>query len=535
MTDSLGLRLCQNPVKELQSLRGEHVRLVLIASLMLVGVEHACRAQQEPAPRGTQLYQPTGVRVHDPWLVNINGTVHLFHLLDVWHATSGDCLQWEPHRAILPDSLFTPAERKYHSEQEVWTGCAVQHEGKIFLFWTGNKGVNQRFCNRTCVSISSDGGKTFTHHPDNPVIKPDPRWYDTENDPAPEYPYHGKTHRWSGGVDGKMALMDWRDIAIVKDPKTGLFHGYITARLRGSKNDKESACIARVSSKDLVHWDVHPPTFHPGTWGLHEVPDVFQLGGKWYLTVMATNPKEGVFHGDDPLLRWGHGVGEANTPEGPFRLVKNNCVMAGVDQGRGYYSMRTVEFKGERLAFACGDKLSLAVKLVPREGGGLQDVWWADNAKLFGKKRGLALRGVPGQPTIEAPPGDDDSFMITARLELGTASAAGITFRKADGKQPNTLFLDSTKGCFEWAGGDTLGARRIAARTWPIKPGGKHTIRVINIEQHLVVYLDDRYVMNGRGLKLATDGLALTSVGGNATLHDVQYWGPRKGPHELRR
>jgi hypothetical protein len=329
-------------------------------------------------------------------------------------------------------------------------------------------------------------------------------------------------------VDGNMALMDWRDIAIIKDPRTGLFQGYIVARLRGMKNDKDSACIARVSSRDLVHWEVHPPAFNPRDWGLHEVPDVFPLGGKWYLTAMATNPREGVYHGNDPLLRWGHLVGEADTPEGPFRLVKDNCVMAGVDQGRGYYSMRTVEFKGERLAFACGSKLSLGVKLVPREGGGVQDIWWPGNEKLFGEKRKLESRDAGEQPTVEIPPGDPGNFMIAASLDLGTALAAGITFQKADGGQPTTFFLDSSRGCFEWAGGDTLGAGRIAARKWPIKPGSKHTIRVINIDQHIVVYVDDRYVMNGiRGLKLETGRLALTTAGGKAELTDVQYWGPR--------
>ena len=500
----------------------------VIVMLMLVVAGHVCRAQPEPAQQGTHLYQPPGVRVSDPWLLNVSGTVHLFHLDDVWHATSRDCLQWEPQQAILPDASFTAAERKYHSEKEVWTGCAVQHEGKIYLFWTGKIGINRRLCNRTCLSISSDGGKTFTHHPDNPIIKSDPRWYDTENDPVPEYPYHAKTHDWSGGVDGKMALQDWRDIAIIKDPKTGLFHGYIVARLRGKTNDKESACIARVTSKDLIHWDVHPPAFNPGLWGLHEVPDVFQMGGRWYLTAMACYPKEGVCYGDDPLLKWGHVVGEADTPEGPFKLVKDNCIMAGIDQSRGYYSMRTVEFKTERLAFACRDKLSLAVKLVPREGGGLQDVWWPDNEKLFGEKKGLELGEVRGEPTIEAPPASDDSFMITACMELGTTTAAGITFRKADGGLPNTLFLDSKRGRFEWVTGDTLGAGAIAARTWPIQPGGKHTIRVISIDQHVVVYLDDRYVMNAPGFKLETGGLALTSVGDEAKLCDIQYWGPRK-------
>ncbi|MCX6872941.1 MAG: hypothetical protein NTW21_03910 [Verrucomicrobia bacterium] len=68
----------------------------------------------------------------------------------------------------------------------------------------------------------------------------------------------------------------------------------------------------------------------------------------------------------------------------------------------------------------------------------------------------------------------------------------------------------------QWLTGDTLGAGAIAARTWPIQPGGKHTIRVINIDQHIDVYPDDRYVMNAAGFMLETDGLALTSVVGEA-------------------
>ncbi|MCX6873495.1 MAG: hypothetical protein NTW21_06765 [Verrucomicrobia bacterium] len=505
------------------------LKFPLVLAIAAAGICNTTAAQPLPGRDETALYQPPGVLVYDPWLLNANGTVHLFHLNDVWHATSQDCVHWEPDRAIMPQSAFTAAERNYHGEQEpVWTGCAVQHEGKIFLFWTANKGINQRLCNRTCLSISSDGGKTFTQHPDNPIIRPDACWYDTENDPAPAYPYHAKTHPWSGGVDGRMALMDWRDIAIIKDPKTGLFHGYITARLRDRKDGQDSACIARVTSRDLVHWEVHPPAFHGGLWGLHEVPDVFQLGGKWYLTMMACYPREGVRHGDDPLLRWGHLVAEADTPEGPFKLVKNNCLMAGVENANSYYSMRSVDFKGERLAFACTEKLSLGVKLKPREGGGVQDVWWPENEKLFGPKQELKGRD-DQRTTVEFPPAGVANFMLTANLKLGTASAAGITFQKAGQGDRSTLFLDSTNGCFDWVVGEQPGKGRVAARTWPLKPGSTHMVRVVCVDQHIVVYIDNNYGINGRGLNFPTAALALASIGGKAELQDVHYWGPRNG------
>ena len=90
--------------------------------------------------------------------------------------------------------------------------------------------------------------------------------------------YHGKTHDWSGGVDGKMALMDWRDIAIVKDPKTGLFHGYITARLRGRKNDRIRPASHGCTSRDLVHWEVHPPAFHWASGVCMKCPMSFNWG-----------------------------------------------------------------------------------------------------------------------------------------------------------------------------------------------------------------------------------------------------------------
>ena len=326
--------------------------------------------------------------------------------------------------------------------------------------------------------------------------------------------------------------MDWRDIAIIKDPKTGLFHGYITVRLRDRKDGQDSACIARVTSRDLVHWEVHPPAFHCGLWGLHEVPDVFQLGGKVYLTMMACYPREGVRYGDDPLLRWGHLVAEANTPEGPFKLVKNNCLMAGVANANSYYSMRSVDSR------ASGSPLPVG-QAQPRreaeaaEGGGVQDVWWPENEKLFGPKQELKVRN-DQRTTVEFPPAGEASFMLTANSKLGTASAAGITFQKAGQGDRSTLFLDSTNGCFDWVVGEQPGKGRVAARTWPLKPGSNHTVRVVCVNQHIVVYVDDNYVINGRDLNLPTAGLALASFSGKAELQDVHYWGPRNGAQSCR-
>ena len=242
---------------------------------------------------------------------------------------------------------------------------------------------------------------------------------------------------------------------------------------------------------------------------------------------MACYPREGVRSWRRSAVALGPlGWLKSDTPEGPFKLVKNNCLMAGVDQANSYYSMRSVEFKGERLAFACGDKLSLGVKLSrarvveSRMSGG------RTTRSSSVRNKSSNCETTSGR-TVEFPPAGEASFMLTANLKLGTASAAGITFQKAGQGDRSTLFLDSTNGCFDWVVGEQPGKGRVAARTWPLKPGSKHTLRVVSINQHIVVYIDDNYVINGRGLKLPTAGLALAASAARRNCRTSTTGGPK--------
>ena len=67
----------------------------------------------------------------------------------------------------------------YH-DGDVRTGCAVEPDGKIYLFWTVKKRIRDRVCNSTCLAICEDEDKTFHQYHDNPVIKADSQWYYTE-------------------------------------------------------------------------------------------------------------------------------------------------------------------------------------------------------------------------------------------------------------------------------------------------------------------------------------------------------------------
>ena len=128
-------------------------------------------------------------------------------------------------------------------------------------------------------------------------------------------------------------------------------------------------------------------------------------------------------------------------------MDEDNGVLAGNGSMGGYF-MRTVDFNGEMLAFTvrrtADNKgvLSQAVKLIPRKEGGLSDIYWEDNDKLFGPM----VRTTPGmiQDHLElnSLPDDDRAYMVTAKIRLIDDCAAGITFGQTKEHPGYTFFLD---------------------------------------------------------------------------------------------
>jgi hypothetical protein len=497
-------------------------KVSLLLILTIVGFTHVY-SQSNKNQGNTYLYQSPDSLTHDPWFLNIDGKVHLFHLDGPWHASSADCVNWQ-----VKKNLDFQHQNLPYLCSEPWTGCAMYHEGKIFLFWTSNQWINNRFCNSICLAISEDGGETFKQHQSNPIIKADPRWYDTESDPTPPYDYHGKFHQRE---DKNLNLMDWRDISIIKDPGTGIFHGFITARLRGKEDEHESACIARVTSKDLLHWEVHPPAFIPGTWGLHEVPTVFELNQKWYLTVMGSYPLPGNFYAGDSCVGWSHLVGQADNLEDEFILVEGNGIMSG-NGSRDGYSMRTVKFKGEMLAFDIrhttdGHKvLSQGVKLLARKEGGLDDLYWAGNDKRFGPDLSMAPEMIRGQRKLGMVPENDGAYMLRAKIRLVKDCSAGITFGQTKDHPGYTFFLDPENNRVELVKGQEPGKDVFFGRRWDIEPNGEYQIRFVFINNLCELYVNERLVGNVSPKDMHSGGVSLITCKGKANFSELHYCGP---------
>ncbi len=125
-------------------------------------------------------FQPKKGFMNDPnGLSQFKGVYHLFFQYcpgiatrNKWwgHATSTDLIHWEE---LAPIESGTPAD-----DWGMWSGSAIQKDGKMYLFYTGlrssgegsPRGVPGHGMFGQCLMTSSDG-KTFEKHPNNPLIE----------------------------------------------------------------------------------------------------------------------------------------------------------------------------------------------------------------------------------------------------------------------------------------------------------------------------------------------------------------------------
>ena len=196
------------------------------------------------APPKGWMNDPNGLMYYD-------GKVHAFyqHYPDgtFWgpmhwgHAVTEDFLHWEH----LPIALYP--EKPYDGLRGCWSGSGIEHDGKMYLFYTGDgAGTKQTQC------LAIGDGTNFEKYEGNPVIAASPVG-SNENFRDPKVFAFGDTYRMVCGTDadgvGKILLF---------------------------------------SSDDLIHWTytntLFETTSHGGT---PECPDLFPVGDKWVLMFSA--------------------------------------------------------------------------------------------------------------------------------------------------------------------------------------------------------------------------------------------------------
>ncbi len=279
-------------------------------------------------------YAPKGMFVWDAWCMLKDDEVHVYHLQrnrpdaevepglqeKLGHAVSRDLVHWETRPPALAPDPANP-----HDDRQPWTGCAFWHEGRGHLYYTMRGSADDTMLQKIGLATTDDPDR-WTRHPENPVIVPDPRWYADEQRPCP-------------------GRVDCRDLVVIADPKGGWL-GYYATRQPGEELP-ETAVIACVHSEDLVHWEHRPPAFAPGKYACIEVPEVFQMNGRWYMTCLTGHWYGNRGYWADPNLICGTIFAVAEQPEGPFEeVVKDNALMAG--RTTAPLSCRSFFFEGEQ-------------------------------------------------------------------------------------------------------------------------------------------------------------------------------------------
>jgi len=485
-------------------------------------------------------YHPQGMYVWDSWYFTRGGEVHVIHLqkkrpgsgrperdaVALGHAVSNDLLKWTE----LPVALY-PGPEGSIDDLDLLTGCTFVHKGKYYLYYTARKRSEEGRIQRICLATSEDTIQ-WTKHP-KPVIEPDPRWYEAG---------------------------DCRDLVVVRHPQTGEFHGFYTTRIP-AKELVESAVIAHVSSRDLIHWTHEPPVFAPRTYGILEEPDVFYLDGRWWM-ICATGNFDGVRGGyHDPYVTYGTIYAVADQLEGPY-LEGDDNVLVGSMEFNGF-SCRTVKWKGRRyVLYTQAERLdrkdrgpaTLGCLTTPKElrvskEGHLRPMY----SSLMDQRVGETLIGDHELPGIEETPQEigyrrfgtrgswstqdgwiqaaspkswsvrvcgpeAESFVWTAKVRLETGRAIGLLFRGQ-----LAVLLDHARQCVMFT--DLPWMFQLEARRVHLEHDRTYHLRIISKAEFFEVYLDDALALNFVRYQPAKGRFGLYVEAGEGSFSDLRAVG----------
>lgn len=466
-------------------------------------------------------YSPRHMQIWDAWYMPVGDTIHMYHLqrwreplpagadrgLHDWlgHSVTKNLLDWEERCAA-----FGPDRDNPDDDLQSWTGCAVWHNDQAHLFYTMRGSAHHG--NVQAIGLATgDTPDHFTRYADNPVLLPDPQWGPTLDQPVPGY-------------------RDCRDLQVVPDPQGGGFYGYYATRIR-AKELPMTSVVACAYSRDLRHWEQRGPVFTPGNYACVEMPDVFPLDGRWYLTCLAGNyyGNRGVF--TDSNLAIGTIYAVADRPEGPFVERADNALAAA--QTTAVLSLRSFDFEGQRhllytdreragasdggaITFGtittpkvlrtAGDRLFIGYSpgiesKVTREWIGPhappvhhqeQPLWgqcWPMPTATW--DWGDVIRGHSQTGWGVAPLGcKADGYILEVDLQLAEGTvAAGFAIRFATPRSFAIVGLDTQTQCIFYADApdfDFLEQRRtpIVCNTWM-------RLKIVNRREHLEVYLND--------------------------------------------
>ncbi|KMJ56571.1 sucrose-6-phosphate hydrolase [Bacillus sp. LL01] len=280
--------------------------------------KHKATVEEDHFRLGYHLMPPVGL-LNDPnGFIQFNGVYHLFyqwnpfstgHGAKFWgHYTSEDLVHWDHHEiALAPSDWF--------DKNGCYSGSAIEHEGKMYLFYTGNvKDENNQRESYQVLVESRDG---FTFEKKGVVVElPD------------DYTAH------------------------FRDPKVWK-HGEYYYMVVGAQSKELTGKVALLRSSDLYDWK-HLGAIAGAHMGsledfgyMWECPDLFELDGE---DVFIFSPQgieaDGILYNN--IYQAGYFIGKMD-----YENVRyNHGEFIEMDRGFEFYAPQTtLDDKGRRILF----------------------------------------------------------------------------------------------------------------------------------------------------------------------------------------
>ena len=269
-----------------------------------------------------------GHRIGDAWYFVENQIVHAFFLVNelnqqsgfqIGHAVSDNLVEWEYLGIAL-----SPGRAGTWDDKNLATGSIIKRNGRYWMAFTGHR-HESFFVQRVGMAIS-DNLMTWEKLPENPTSEADPDYYEITS-------------------TGQRTLTHWRDPFLFDTGECVL--QFVCAR-RTNGDETMRGTIGIAQSQDMRHWNALPPPEHDCMTEEMEVPQLYQIDGRYYLVfcthdyLLAPSFKARFpnhhFRSTDYSM-----VGES--PTGPFRLFGTGEIIP-TRLANWFYASQLVRWEG---------------------------------------------------------------------------------------------------------------------------------------------------------------------------------------------